>query len=111
MSSAVANFIQTCIQSVWQLELLLYMKASGKTLTPSEVAHTLYMTPEVIASGLEHFEKCGLVKTPSPGSFIYAPSTSELDRVVDETAKSYSSRRVAVVNMIFSQSIGTKTTD
>lgn len=105
MSPMVASFIQNNIQSVWQLELLLFMKASSCPFTAAEAAKTLYMTPEVIANGMKHFESCGLLKQGQNGEYFYAPVSRELDETVKRTAETYSSRRVSVVNMIFSQSV------
>lgn len=109
----VAEFIQNNIQSVWQLELLLHLKACDSPQTPAELAHAMYMSPEVIAGGLSHFEKCGLVEE-CPGqsnSYRYAPANGDLGEAVEQTAKSYAYKRVAIVNMIFSRTMQHNTPD
>lgn len=108
LSPIVSNFILKNIRSVWQLELLLHMRTLGNSQTldghsAASIAQVLYMNPEVILGGLMHFEQCGLVKAVEPGVYVYAPVTRELEEAVKLTAQTYSSRRVAVVNLIFSQ--------
>lgn len=108
LSPIVSNFILQNIQSVWQLELLLHIRTLGSDpsqdgLSASSLAQALYMNAEVILGGLLHFEKCGLVKKVAPDIYVYSPTSHELEEAVKQTANTYSSRRVAVVNMIFSQ--------
>lgn len=98
--------MQDNIKSVWQLELLLYLRSCGEALTPTQIADALYMSPEAMASGLIHFQNKGLVQPSNSllGAYRYAPVSSELDAVVNETARAYADRRVAMVNLIFSKS-------
>jgi hypothetical protein len=77
----------------------------------ASIAQVLYMNPEVILGGLMHFEQCGLVKAVEPGVYVYAPVTRELEEAVKLTAQTYSSRRVAVVNLIFSQNASIQTSE
>lgn len=113
LSPIVSNFIFKNIRSVWQLELLLHIRTlavSQELDGPSvaSLAKALYMNPEVILGGLMHFEQCGLVERLSPDVYVYSPASRELEEAVRLTAQTYSSRRVAVVNLIFSQSAKTQ---
>lgn len=91
--------------SVWQLELLLYLRSCGAALTPTQIADALYMSPEAMAGGLIHFQNRGLVQPSDSllGAYRYAPAARELEAVVDETAQTYVDKRVAIVNLIFSK--------
>jgi hypothetical protein len=62
------------------------------------------MPPEVIESGLNQFEKDGLIVAEGEGSktYGYRPNSSSLDDSVEQTAKLYNSQRVSVINHIFS---------
>lgn len=104
MSTRVADFIRKYIRSVWQLELLLYLKGSGKPLCADELAESLYMAVESISSGLKYFESCGLIQRVSSKSeyFEFNAQDSDLALSVSETANMYSLSRVSVVNLIFS---------
>jgi len=95
--------------SVWQLELLLYLRNCGAALTPTQIADALYMSPEAMAGGLIHFQNRGLVQPSNSllGAYRYAPVAKELEALVDETAQTYSDKRVAIVNLIFSKTVAT----
>lgn len=69
------------------------------------------MNTEVILGGLLHFEKCGLVKAVAPDVYAYSPVNQELEDAVKQTAQTYTSRRVAVVNLIFSKSESAQNSD
>lgn len=104
ISAIVEDFVRKNIRSVWQLEMLLLMKSSNKPLNASEIANALYLTDETVWSGINDFEKNGLVG-PSyvePKSYVYAPRTTELRDAVEQTGKAYGERRVAIINLIFS---------
>jgi len=77
ISATVEDFVRKHIRSVWQLELLLLIKSSKKPLNLSEIANALYLTDEIVSSGLKDFERYGLVG-PSyiePHSYVFAPRT------------------------------------
>lgn len=97
--------MQDNIKSVWQLELLLYLRSCGEALTPTQIADALYMSPEAMAGGLIHFQNKGLVQPSNSllGAYRYAPLARELEIVVNETAQTYVDKRVAIVNLIFSK--------
>lgn len=104
ISATVEDFVRKHIRSVWQLELLLLIKSSKKPLKLSEIANALYLTDEIVSSGLKDFERYGLVG-PSyiePHSYVFAPRTPQLREAVEQTGKAYGERRVAIINLIFS---------
>jgi hypothetical protein len=109
ITNSVAKFLQDNIMSVWQLELLLYLRGSNVALTPTQIADALYMSPEAMASGLIHFQNRGLVKPSGSllGAYRYAPVRPELEMVIDKTAQEYADKRVAIVNLIFSKTAET----
>jgi hypothetical protein len=104
LPSTVEDFVRKNIPSVWQLELLLYIKASEKPLWAAEIANAMYLTQETVSAALGHFEKRGLVEPTSrePAAYIFSPRTTELREAVELTGKAYGERKVAVINLIFS---------
>ena len=62
------------------------------------------MSSDSLISALSEFEKDGLIQhsNSDPKGYVYAPSSNALRDAVDQTAKLYSERRVAVINLIFS---------
>lgn len=107
ISSKVQNFLRKYVRSVWQLEVILYVRDSKAPLTSSEIARALYLSPEAIERALSTFEKEGLVKSVSQGSkaYYFAPANSDLRDSIDQTAGVYLERRVALINAIVSSSI------
>jgi hypothetical protein len=104
ISTSVANFIRDNVTSVWQLELLLFLRGSNSAMTPTQIADALYMSPEAMAGCLIHFQNRGIARQSESllGAYRYAPVSAELEAVIDETAQTYANRRVAIVNLIFS---------
>lgn len=105
-SPQIKDFVRKNIRSVWQLEVILFVKDLGKAATAYEVASALYLRPDAIEKSLLSFEKLGIVKSNegSPRKFYYSPS-SELSDQIEQTAKAYSERRFAIINLIFSSPV------
>jgi len=103
LPTSVEDFVRKNIKSVWQLELLLHLRASGRSLWPREIASALYLTTETVTEALVYFETRGLVEHSfiDPNGYVFAPSSSELREAVDQTARAYNERKVAVINLIF----------
>jgi len=98
----VVSFIETTIDSLWQLELLLFLKNSPAPLTSEELGNALYVHGDSIQDALVDFEKLGLVKKTGADRYSYSPCKSELHRDVQDTAKAYRDRRFGIVSLIFS---------
>ncbi|HEY9787680.1 MAG TPA: helix-turn-helix domain-containing protein [Candidatus Obscuribacterales bacterium] len=102
--ASVQSFLRRNIRSVWQLDLLLYLKAQNKPITIEQIAKALYLSPAVIAEGLKHLEGAGLVKSSGkpPTAYLYSPLTDSLRATADQSISAYTERRVQVINIIFS---------
>lgn len=59
------------------------------------------MSADSLTTALSDFEKSGLIKN-QPNGYVYAPATTALRDAIEQTARVYSERRVAVINLIFS---------
>lgn len=105
ISTRVAAFISTYVTSVWQLDLLVHLKLCKRFVSAHEIADTLYLPPDVIEEGLKYWHKCGLLQRSEGASTTYKfdPIDRDLDGTVEQTAKIYSERRVAIINLIFSR--------
>lgn len=104
LSPVVEKFINENIQSVWQLELLLYIRARSDSLRSYDLASALYTSPDAVEDALHYFEKHGLLKRGQfdTSEFIYAPTNAELRDGLDKTAIAYAERKVAIIQYIFS---------
>jgi hypothetical protein len=100
----VQRFLQTHIDSVEKLEVLLLLRAqSSRTWTGSEVALQLRIA-ELSAQGrLEDLCERGLLACEVKNHFRYSPVSSNDALAVDELAVTYAQRRVSVITFIFSQ--------
>ncbi|MBC7996737.1 MAG: hypothetical protein IAF58_02270 [Leptolyngbya sp.] len=99
----VRAFIRNHIRSVWQLELILFLKKQSGLLSVSEIAKNLYYTPQAIETALSDFVTSGILQSSSdnPGRYRYYPASSELREMVELTCQAYEAKRVAVINCIF----------
>jgi predicted transcriptional regulator len=99
----VQTFIHNHFQSVWQLELILFLKKRSELLSVSEIAKSLYYTPQAIENALSDFVSSGILKASgdTPGKYGYFPENSELRDLVEQTCQAYSAKRTAVINCIF----------
>jgi hypothetical protein len=99
----VRGFIASHIVSVAQLEVLLLLRAAAdKEWTAGEVARALVTQPEAAAGWLEDLTERGLAKGYG-GTYRYAPTSGDLEDIVDELAESYATYRVAVISLIFAR--------
>jgi hypothetical protein len=99
----VRGFIASHIVSVAQLEVLLLLRAAAdKDWTAGEVARALVTQPEAAAGWLEDLTERGLA-TGQGGTYRYAPTSGDLEDIVDALAESYANYRVAVISLIFAR--------
>ena len=91
------------MRSVWQLELILLLRASNRPLLISEIAQAMYMPAESLESVLDGFAKQGIVQVVenNPKSYLCLPKTVELREAIEETVRAYAERRPAVISLIF----------
>jgi len=102
--SGVAQFLRRHIQSVWQLELLLFLRTSTSPLSAHELAARLGTNPDVLEPVLARFVEAGLVRVADRVDALrYAYSAAgKLRDAVDQTAVAYQERHIAVVSCIYS---------
>lgn len=101
----VHRLIVEHIPSVERLEILLLLFDGRKhEWTPQEVEEQIRSAPESVALNLEALVAGGLcVGTNNATKVRYQPATDALDAAVTELALVYRTRRVAVIEMIYSE--------
>ena len=104
ISPELKTFLKAHIHSVWQLELITFLRNQENPVTVSEIAKYLYSTPAAIESTLERFVQLGIIAESlgNPNSFTFSPSSMEMRQTIDDAANAYSMRRIDVINLIFS---------
>lgn len=108
LTPAAQKFLRDHINSIWQLELILYLKEIGSPLSIVEIARHLYTNTGMIEAALTAFVKDGILKEggSQPIVYAYGPSTTELIEAIEQAKKAYSDKRLSVINFIFSQRDG-----
>ncbi len=104
ISFEIRSFLKENIQSVWQLDLLIAMMALKEARDIHALARSLYLTPSAVKYAVEQFVKSGLVKE-FPGrssTYLFAPRSESNLKLLEDTVKLYSFRRVEIINLIFS---------
>jgi DNA-binding IclR family transcriptional regulator len=93
-------FIRDHIDSLEQLEVLLHLRArADREWTPAELNAELKSTPASVTRRLESLERRGLAARTGADGFSFASADAA---TVDQLAACYASRRVAVIEAIFS---------
>lgn len=105
LTPAAQKFLRDHINSVWQLELILFMKEANSPLSIGEIARHLYANTGMIEAALASFAKDGILKEngSQPPAYAYAPSTREMTDAIEQARSAYSSKRLSVINFIFSK--------
>jgi hypothetical protein len=102
---AAMQFILQHIESVAQLEVLIYVRDHGDhAVTPVELANTLALTSEMSSAILADLARRGFAVKADAG-FRYETATSEIDDVVELLAEYYRTHRIAITSAIYSKPI------
>lgn len=102
---AVVRLIATHIRSLEQLEILLLLaERSRETWTVDAVYNVIRSSRNSVAERLEELRLQGLLvfAGPEKKEFRFQPQSPEIAAAVEQLAKSYKSRRVKIVEMIYS---------
>ena len=102
-SQELAGFIRHYFRSVWSLELLLFLKCdTERAWSEEELVEALRASQAVVTTSLEVLLAGGLIVREKDGSARYAPASSDLRRLVDETESLYARKPDAVRRLIVS---------
>jgi hypothetical protein len=104
----VERFIRQHINSVEQLEVLLFLRRTApKDWTGDEVARELRRAPPSIARRFEDLRDRGLaaIVDADRRTYRFAPRDPEMKRVVSILADTYATRHVSVISLIYAESV------
>lgn len=103
IAANVAGFIREHVSSIEILEVLLFFHANPeRAWTSDAVATELRLQPRSVETRCASLLKAGLLLSPSPGSFRFAKGEAG-NAIVDELESTYRTRRVSVIELIFSK--------
>ena len=101
ISNQLADFIRGAFPSVWTLELLLLLKSEpGRAWVGQELIEKLRASEPIVVQGVGALVAGGLVATEEGGRVRYAPASSEIAQLVEDTVRQYSKRPDAVRRII-----------
>ncbi|MBS1953309.1 MAG: hypothetical protein JST89_03930 [Cyanobacteria bacterium SZAS-4] len=100
ISTTAKEFITQHINSVWQLELLLLLKSCNNSMNIAEVSRMMHMEHSAIDLSLQAFALSGILSIDDDQRYRYSPNYA-LSNSIDETARMFSERRIAVINFIY----------
>lgn len=100
----VKDFLSKNITSIEQLEiLLLVFRNTAKTWQLAEIAQTLGIQADATENCLQMLSERGLVQKHASAMQYQATADDELYRRIVAVAKTYSERRITMINFIFSR--------
>lgn len=100
----VKDFLSKNITSIEQLEiLLLVFRNTAKNWRQEEIAQTLGIQMDATENCLRMLSERGLVDKHASTMHYQASANEELHRQIATVAKSYSERRITMINFIFSR--------
>jgi predicted ArsR family transcriptional regulator len=105
LSKELLAFLGEHIDSVYQLELLLFVRARSAPVSAAAIVRQLYLPPETVDGALRDLVDRGLVVASRHGAeahYACAPA-SELAALIDELADAYADYRVRIIAQIYSR--------
>jgi predicted ArsR family transcriptional regulator len=95
-------FLQACIESIEQVELLMMLRGSERLRTVREIAADLRITPAVARREVETLTARGLLEASvaSETLYRYRPNSSELSRRGDLLAQYYVTSRLLIYKVV-----------
>ena len=103
--SDVKEFIARYINSVLDMEVLLYLQAVPKRqYSASEIGSTLGIHPQIVRTHLNGLQEKGLLRRFGEDRFQYDPLDPGLRSTINKLAVAYSEQRVAVFSLILTKS-------
>jgi hypothetical protein len=103
--ASIRQYVFENIDSVEQLEILLFLRDQTKTWHTSEtIASNLRINPKSARNRLAHLHELGLLSQSPEDTekFIFAPRTPELTDLVQLLGEEYKIRKHRVLEIIFS---------
>ena len=99
----LAAFISDNFQSVWALEILLFLKNNPSTAwQQASLVEALRASDLIVTNSLGALEAGGLIVSENDGSTRYSPASTDLRQLVDQSEALYAKKPDAVRRMIVS---------
>ena len=104
LSPKVTRFIQSSFRSVWSLELLLLLKRDRAPATQDAIVGAMRASQLVVSQALESLVAAGLVSVSEGGEALYAPSSDDVAKLIEEREAVFAKRPDTVRRLIVAAS-------
>jgi DNA-binding GntR family transcriptional regulator len=104
LSPKVTRFIQSSFRSVWSLELLLLLKRDRKPWTQDAIVEAMRASQLVVSQALESLVAAGLVTVGEGGEALFAPSSEDVAKLIEEAEALFAKRPDTVRRLIVAAS-------
>jgi predicted transcriptional regulator len=102
----IKDFLGKYITSIEQFEILLLLfRQANKALSVDEVASELGAARPAVEKSLEELQRHGMIQLVDHrlGRYQYVHENDQLTQMVQRLSQLYSTRRVTILNLIFSR--------
>lgn len=104
LTTEVLDFIDECITSVEELEILLLLWSTReRSWTPDEVSQELRTSTMSAEKRLKALTDSGLLAIPETGRYRFSPASPAREGSVGELAQAYRGFRVRVTERIYNK--------
>ena len=103
ISEGLKKFIRQKIQTVFQLEVLLFLhRNQPKSFSISEVADELGFEYDIAEEQLAALVETGILEADE-STYRYEPANEQIRNLVDQLADAYPTQRVLILSLILSE--------
>ena len=103
ISEGLKKFIRQKIQTVFQLEVLLFLhRNQPKSFSISEVADELGFEYDIAEEQLAALVETGILEADE-STYRYEPAKEQIRNLVDQLAHAYPTQRVLILSLILSE--------
>jgi hypothetical protein len=107
----VETFIAENVDSIEKLEVLLFLRGEREQRwTPATLSRELRRNPDSVGRSLGQLLRRGLLEGSEGDGYRFAPADARVASQVDRLAEIYTTRRVAIVQLIVSNPMDSVTT-
>ncbi|HEX5009785.1 MAG TPA: hypothetical protein VFY71_05240 [Planctomycetota bacterium] len=100
------ELLRTRVHNFEALEVLILASGDPKRAwTPAEAATALRWALEPAAQAFQRLQASGLLRSPSPDSYRFEPSTPAVGEAVSELRRCYAADRLAILKFMNSLSL------
>jgi predicted transcriptional regulator len=99
----VLAFIEQNIESIEQLEVLLFLHGQERALTTAEIFHEIQSSQASVNIRLKQLEAAGLINHEAIGQYRINRADQPLQKTLEELSRCYRTMRVRIIEAIYAR--------